>query len=942
MVAQKQILRIVVVSSSDVQDELDVLEEVVNELNHSLAGEDSPFLEVYHWETDAYPGFHLEGPQGIIDSVLHIEDCDLLIGIFWKRLGPPVLDANSGPEHEFQIAYESWQRTGRPQIMIYFNQQAYSPKSKAELDEWSRVLEFQEKFPKEGMKWPYKGKSEFGKLVRKHLPKQIQKLKGESIDSSQKQRKTSDKTQGSELALFTPVPPMTDSRTIHQRRRTVEDIYNKLTQSDITGIILTGIGGLGKSTLAALVYRFVEERRQAYKELFTAEAIWLTINHAVSLADLGDALLEALNKPLPGFRDLHPQQQAAVLFDVLNMVDKPRLIVLDQFDNLLNLQTGRALMDCPGIGEWIDALNSNPCKCRIILISRILSQGSSEYPPTCLREYRVKGLEIEEGIELLARQGVEGNQANEKEMHRAVLECEGHALSLTLLATILRGNRSLRLVDLFNDPRYTQRLTDDIARRLLDYIYHKQLDQVQDKLLSAFSVYREPVPLDTALYLTTEPLKTQIVPALEGLIAQHLLQDVGEGRYRLHAIISSYARNHFVEDDEQANQQALQKAHARAAEYYVHLMTKNYISRENRRGIKDVQLLIEATWQYCQAGKLQDAYALMEKEGLFYDLKLWGESATLLTLCQLLLPLGKRHQELLQAAVIYSNLGWTYSLLGQKEQAIKYCEQALRIFQELEKRAGEGMMLNYLGDIYVDLGQHNKALEHYKQALHIFEELEDAEGKSRTLNSLGGVYDSLGQKENDLERREMALTYYQRALQEIGEEDHNAKAIILNNIGTIYKAMDKNDEALKQYQQALHLQEKIGDRNGQGITLNNLGMLYSAEGKRKVTERKKALEFYARALHLHKDIGDRNGEGVTLHNIGVLYFNQRRYRIALAYFLLARRILEEVRSPDYESIQEYIDKIGTIVGKEVFDSLVKDIQSRAPQIVEQSILEDLK
>jgi tetratricopeptide (TPR) repeat protein len=660
---------------------------------------------------------------------------------------------------------------------------------------------------------------------------------------------------------------MTDPRTIQQRRRTVEDIYDKLTQSDITGIILTGIGGLGKSTLAALVYRFVEERPQAYKELFTAEPIWLTINHAVGLADLGDALLEALNKPLPVFRDLQPQQQAAVLFDELNMVDKPRLIVLDQFDNLLDLQTGRALVDCPGIGEWIDALNSNPCKCRIILISRILPQGSSEYPPTCLREYRVKGLEIDEGLELLARQGVGGNQANEKEMHRAVLECEGHALSLTLLATILRGNRSLRLADLLNDPRYTQRLTDNIARRLLDYIYHKQLDQVQRKLLSAFSVYREPVPLDTALYLTAEPLKTQIVPALEGLIAQHLLQDVGASRYRLHAIISSYARNHFVEDDEQANQQALQAAHARAAEYYVHLMTKNYISRENRRGIKDVQLLIEATWQYCQAGKLQDAYTLMEKEGLFYDLKLWGENATLLTLCQLLSPLGKRHQELLQAAVIYSNLGWTHSLLGQKEQAIKYCEQALRIFQELEKRAGEGMMLNYLGDIYVDLGQHDKALEHYEQALHIFEELEDTEGKSRTLNSLGGVYDSLGQKENDSKRRAHALKCYQRALYEIGEEDHNAKATILNNIGTIYRAMDENDKALMQYNQALSLQEEIGDRSGQGITLNNLGMLYSTEGKRKVTERKRALEFYARALYLHKDIGDRNGEGVTLHNI---------------------------------------------------------------------------
>ncbi len=48
MVAQKQVLRIVVVSSSDVKDERDILEEVVGELNHGVAGEAGLFLEVFY------------------------------------------------------------------------------------------------------------------------------------------------------------------------------------------------------------------------------------------------------------------------------------------------------------------------------------------------------------------------------------------------------------------------------------------------------------------------------------------------------------------------------------------------------------------------------------------------------------------------------------------------------------------------------------------------------------------------------------------------------------------------------------------------------------------------------------------------------------------------------------------------------------------------------
>ena len=159
-----QILRIVVASPGDVQAERDALTTVVEELNRGIAGDRSLRFELGRWETDAYPGFHPEGPQGLIDSVLNIQDCDVLIGIFWKRFGTPVKDAGSGTEHEFLRAYEAWQAKGRPQIMVYFNQRPYTPKSKAEIDQWSQVLEFRERFPKEGLWWPYKGKARFERL----------------------------------------------------------------------------------------------------------------------------------------------------------------------------------------------------------------------------------------------------------------------------------------------------------------------------------------------------------------------------------------------------------------------------------------------------------------------------------------------------------------------------------------------------------------------------------------------------------------------------------------------------------------------------------------------------------------------------------------------------------------------------------------------------------
>ena len=105
----------------------------------------------------------------MIDAILKIPDCDILIGIFWKRFGTPVKDAKCGTEHEFRLAYEAWKLKRRPQIMFYFNQKPYAPKSKEETDQLRQVLEFKLNYPREGLWWPYRRKTEFVDLVRNHL-----------------------------------------------------------------------------------------------------------------------------------------------------------------------------------------------------------------------------------------------------------------------------------------------------------------------------------------------------------------------------------------------------------------------------------------------------------------------------------------------------------------------------------------------------------------------------------------------------------------------------------------------------------------------------------------------------------------------------------------------------------------------------------------------------
>jgi hypothetical protein len=82
-----QVVKIVVASPGDVQAERQTLAAVIEELDRTIGVDRGSHLVLLRWETDAYPGFHPEGPQGLIDKILGIEDCDVLIGIFWKRFG---------------------------------------------------------------------------------------------------------------------------------------------------------------------------------------------------------------------------------------------------------------------------------------------------------------------------------------------------------------------------------------------------------------------------------------------------------------------------------------------------------------------------------------------------------------------------------------------------------------------------------------------------------------------------------------------------------------------------------------------------------------------------------------------------------------------------------------------------------------------------------------
>ncbi len=165
-------ITIFVSSPGDVENERARVKEAAARLNRMINNSLAVVLEVLDWKTHIVPD--MGRPQGVINDQLG--DYDIFVGILWKRFGTPTGKTESGTEEEFNNAFENWRKHGRPRILFYFNQTPYTPKDMSEMKQWTKVMEFKEKFWKEqkGLVMEYENAEAFSNLLGEHLFKLLQ------------------------------------------------------------------------------------------------------------------------------------------------------------------------------------------------------------------------------------------------------------------------------------------------------------------------------------------------------------------------------------------------------------------------------------------------------------------------------------------------------------------------------------------------------------------------------------------------------------------------------------------------------------------------------------------------------------------------------------------------------------------------------------------------
>lgn len=161
------VIPIMIASPSDVLDERQVARDIINEWNYLHSLRENVVLMPVGWETHAAPD--LAGrPQELINNRV-LADCDLLVGIFWTRLGTPTGDHLSGTVEEIR----SHISRNKP-AMIYFSTRPVAPQS-LQPEQFAALTKFKSWCEKEGLIEIYDNIDDFREKLRRHLQLSISK-----------------------------------------------------------------------------------------------------------------------------------------------------------------------------------------------------------------------------------------------------------------------------------------------------------------------------------------------------------------------------------------------------------------------------------------------------------------------------------------------------------------------------------------------------------------------------------------------------------------------------------------------------------------------------------------------------------------------------------------------------------------------------------------------
>ena len=161
MIFKANVYRVMLASPSDVEDERKEFPGILDNWNALFAVHSKTVLLPLMWETHATPQMG-NRPQAILNEQL-VDAADILVAVFWTRLGTATGVAESGSAEEIEQA-----RLKQKHVLIYFSD-APLPPSKSNNEQYQSLMRYRDKCYREGYAPTYASIHEFRELLLRNL-----------------------------------------------------------------------------------------------------------------------------------------------------------------------------------------------------------------------------------------------------------------------------------------------------------------------------------------------------------------------------------------------------------------------------------------------------------------------------------------------------------------------------------------------------------------------------------------------------------------------------------------------------------------------------------------------------------------------------------------------------------------------------------------------------
>jgi hypothetical protein len=171
-----RVFRVLIASPSDVHEEREIAVRVIQEWNDLHAYSQGVVILPLRWETHTAPEYGTR-PQEAINRAI-VDDCDLLIGVFWTRIGTPTGNADSGTLEEI----ERVAKAGKP-VMLYFSKVGVDPE-RLDFQQMARLKEFKNMTYSIALVENYKSLIEFRDKLARQIELKVRDLRDSDSNSS--------------------------------------------------------------------------------------------------------------------------------------------------------------------------------------------------------------------------------------------------------------------------------------------------------------------------------------------------------------------------------------------------------------------------------------------------------------------------------------------------------------------------------------------------------------------------------------------------------------------------------------------------------------------------------------------------------------------------------------------------------------------------------------